>query len=629
MRGYAFIVSAGRRGGSETSGSVDRMCRLCPKCGKPWPSAVASCSEDGADLTNAPLLENIHVAETFMLPIGPRGPRSGESSTTQYNDTAPDADPFESETRLKIDEVGSSAEPTDEDIDHLTRVASHRPSVADSAPSFGSSSDPPTRFLRGIDEHIELPNGSVVDDYEIDARLGEGSMGIVYRGRHAKLGRRAAIKVIAPAMGADPQALARFEREARALASLHHPNIVDVYAFGTLPDGRSYFAMEYLAGQPLDEALEDGRMPVDEALDVLEQIARALESAHAQGIVHRDLKPSNIFLVRVPHEPRPIAKLLDWGLAKSAVADGVERTASDAMIGTALYLSPEQARGPDVDGRTDIYALGCVAYELVLGRHPFHRARTNVAAIAAHLTEPPPQPRSIWPDIPAALDLLLSSMLAKDPSYRPTLAQVRSVVAGARSQVAAGRTILAGTVPVTRPVLYARARTMALVALALFAGILIGTRRLGHGPSNGALFPMPPVERATNFGDHETSAPVLPTHVPALTPVLDAGVTVARVPAVSAPKPARARPPVDIPRPAIDAAVADQSTPEIETDVQPKPDAATPTSSRETTSKSKNVRPSEPLVDKATPEPASHPTIRSSGRDDTINPFAKQGSATR
>jgi serine/threonine-protein kinase len=597
----------------------------CPQCGTTSRVDLVMCPACGAHLgadTGQTVLDDVHARETFLL-----GAREAPASASP-TDTIPEVLPADP-TRIVISapvatELPSFAESTDE-VDGVTVYKPREPRVGDAPREFGSSSDPPTRFLSNHHKHIELPSGSVVDDYEIEGKLGEGAMGVVYGARHAKLGRRVAIKVIAPTMGSDPQALARFEREARALASLCHPGIVDVYAFGTLADGRSYFAMEHLTGLPLDEALERARVPLDEALDVLDQIARALESAHAQGIVHRDLKPSNIFLVRAPHERRAIVKLLDWGLAKSAIADGVERTASDAMIGTALYLSPEQARSPNVDGRTDVYALGCVAYELVLGQHPFQEARTNVAAIAAHLTEPPPQPRSIWPEIPAALDLLLYSMLAKDPSYRPTLAQVRSVVASVRTLTTAGRLMNAAVVP-PRPTLRARAWTVALVALALLVGITIGTCRLGHRSNDGDVFQTSPVERVLNpRGGRETPALDVPEpRVTVLVPVPDAGVTTARAPAPSAAKPARAKP--DIP-PTIDAAVAEQASPEIEIDVGTKPDATIRSSAGETTSKSKVIKSSQTPVGIGPPKPASQPT-RPLGRDDTINPFAK-GSAAR
>ena len=497
------------------------------------------CRACGAELGGETVLDDVHSVETVLLAA--RGP----SAPQQHADTRPDAEAFRSEPPTTLKAPNESAppafpKPADDETGQVTGQLLRGSGVADSSP-FGSS-DPPTRYLRGVDQHIELPSGSVVDDYEIDARLGEGAMGVVYGARHVKLGRRVAIKVVAPSIGADPQALARFEREARALAALHHPNIVDVYAFGTLPDGRSYFVMEYLDGIALDERLDRGRMALDESLDIIGQTARALEAAHAQGIVHRDLKPSNIYLVSLPREQRSVVKLIDFGLVQLSVADGVEKTASGAVIGTALYISPEQVRSPNVDGRTDIYALGVVAYELILGRHPFPEARTPVAAIAAHLTELPPQPRTIWPGIPAALDLLLYSMLAKDPAYRPSLAQVRNVIASGRSSTTA-LARRAATVSVKRGVLHARLWTLALVVLALVVGIAIGESAIGGEKRGDAT---------------TTAAPTGPTVTPIVVPapprpstaavpaaVLDAGAGPQVIPA------AIERPVVrSIPRPA-------------------------------------------------------------------------------
>ena len=370
---------------------------LCAECGRTWPIETSLCPSCGAELSG----------ETGAATSLGNTARKGTSRT--------------------------NAAHTDTELEPKTSVVPRSRSSQDPYATAGSSSDPPTKFLRGVEQHIELPAGCLIDDYEIVSRLGAGAMGVVYCAQHTKLDRQVALKVIAPSMGDDPRALARFAREAKALASLKHPNIVDVYAFGTLPDERSYFAMEFLSGSTLDEKLARGRVPFHEALDVLDQMSRGLDAAHAQGIVHRDLKPSNTFLQQLRGEQLAVVKLLDFGLVQIADADGAEKTSSDAVIGTALYLSPEQARSPNVDGRTDIYALGVVAYELVLGQHPFPDARTATAALAAHLTETPPQPRTIWPEIPAALDLLMYSMLAKDPSYRPTLAQIRKVIASVRS----------------------------------------------------------------------------------------------------------------------------------------------------------------------------------------------------
>ncbi len=358
-------------------------------------------------------------------------------------------------------------------------------SVAEPAmPRETQPSDPPTTLVRR-DSFRELPPGSVVGEtYEIDARLGAGAMGEVYAARHMKLGKRVAVKVIRQRLSEDAAAIERFAREARTLAQIQHPAIVAVEHVGELVDGRAYFVMEYLRGESLFERLARGRVPLAEALRVLDQMARGLEAAHAEGITHRDLKPENTFLVHLPSEP-PIVKLVDFGLAKLAdsarerVDCHAESTGSGVTIGTPMYMSPEQARGPDVDHRTDIYALGCVAYELLLGVPPFPHARTAPELYAAHLHESPPLPRSIWPEIPPQLDLALFAMLAKDPEHRPTLAQVRAVIAAARTSTPSqgAATELVGPRP-SRP--RARSLTAAAVALVALAALAIG---VAVGPS--------------------------------------------------------------------------------------------------------------------------------------------------
>jgi len=610
----------------------------CPRCGTTSPVDMMSCPACGAELggeTVLDALDNVHGLQTVLF--GARG----ASAATSQTETAPDGQAFPSEPPTKAvasttseppideptDDEPTDDEPTDDEIGLVTAEVPPKPSAAAPAPAGGSSSDPPTRFVRRFEQHIDLPSGSVVGDFEVDGKIGEGAMGVVYSARHVQLGRRLALKVIAPAMGSDPQALARFEREARALASLHHPNVVDVYAFGTLPDGRSYFAMEHLVGETLDERLERGRVPFDEALDVLDQMARALEAAHAQGIVHRDLKPSNTFLVRIPREPRAVVKLVDFGLAKSAVADGTERTASDAVIGTAAYISPEQCRGPNVDGRTDIYAFGCVAYELILGRHPFPDARTNVAAIAAHLTERPPQPRAIWPGIPAALDLLLFSMVAKDPNYRPTLTQVRSVVASVRSAVT-GRATRAATMSARRGALRARVWTVALVAFALFVGAVIGTRVLGGRASRGAASPTAPAGEATNLGSAQHVPIVVlpkPKSTMVVTPVPAIGAGRASAPAVNSTKSTTPRRPTA-------ATTTDAAKP----DKNARPALVDVGSALNVDSSSEREAPAQPEVAKpqVSPTVVDKPAVRAAPprppkRDDTINPFGKRGSAAR
>jgi serine/threonine-protein kinase len=538
---------------------------LCAECGRTWPIETVSCPSCGTDLGGATVIDD---------------PRPS-------GDTPPSA--------------------------AVSRVRAPAHSV-------GRSSDPPTRFLRGIDEHIDLPPGSVVDDeYEIEAKLGEGAMGVVYRAHHTKLARRVAIKVIAPSMGADPQALGRFEREAKVLASLHHPNIVAVYSFGELRDARTYFTMELLSGSTLYERLQHGRVPIDEALVIFDQMAAALEAAHATGIVHRDLKPENTFLHHAANEPRAVVKIVDWGLARLAVPDDVERTASGAVIGTSLYISPEQARGPNVDRRTDVYALGVIGYELILGQHPFPHATTSTAAIAAHLTEEPPQPRTIWPEVPAELDALLPAMLAKNPNYRPTLIEVREVIAGVRSGVSPH--MRAATAPVARGTRRTRAWLGALVTLALIVGIVIGARVLGGTSNRDASRSANTNPATTADAANVIATPKADLEVPDAVPTIDAG----SITSVADDAPA-------------DAAVAD----------------TTPSRSRSRDARRATVTGGESPIDAGSPEPP--PVVESTAntpvappklpgtekppqryvpptpppidRDGTINPF-KRGSAAR
>jgi serine/threonine-protein kinase len=258
-------------------------------------------------------------------------------------------------------------------------------------------------------------------------------MGAVYGAHHERLGRRAAIKVISPSLSRDRDAIERFEQEAKALARISHPNIVGVLNVGTLPgDGRAYFVMEWLDGESLQARLDRGAIGLGPALYILDQIARGLEAAHAAGIVHRDLKPDNVWLQHVADEPRPIVKILDWGLAKLLQHQRTEHTAVNVMFGTAAYMSPEQCRSArDVGPATDVYALSCIGYQLLCGRLPF--PYDNAAElVAAHLNEDPPRPLSLNPSIDPTLDTLLAAMVAKVLVQRPTLSRVRSVIASAR-----------------------------------------------------------------------------------------------------------------------------------------------------------------------------------------------------
>jgi eukaryotic-like serine/threonine-protein kinase len=276
--------------------------------------------------------------------------------------------------------------------------------------------------------------GETVGSYRIVGKLGEGGMGAVYVAHHALLGRKAAIKVLLPALSRQPEVVERFFNEARAVTSMSDPGIVQIFDFGYHTDGSAFIVMELLEGEPLDRRLaRRGRLPVVEALRIGRQVAISLATAHSRGIVHRDLKPENVFLVRdseVAHGER--AKLLDFGIAKLSGEGNISKTGTGALLGTPTYMSPEQCRGAgEVDHRSDIYALGCLLFHLLTGAPPFLGEGIG-DVIAAHLREPAPSPASRVAGVPAALDALVRRCLAKAAGDRPAS---MSELAGAIDQL--------------------------------------------------------------------------------------------------------------------------------------------------------------------------------------------------
>src|SRR4051812_6781617 len=259
-----------------------------------------------------------------------------------------------------------------------------------------------------------------VGEYRVLRKIGEGGMGSVYSAVQPVIGKRVAIKVLAPHIAAHPELVRRFVDEARAVNKIGHPNIIDIFSFGWLPDRRHYFAMEFLDGQSLSERMKRGPFQPDEARRVLRQICQALEAAHRQGIVHRDLKPDNIWIVQ-PQHGDSYAKLLDFGIAKLiGDADEGQRTQTGIVMGTPAYMSPEQCRGVNVDKGTDIYALGMILYEMFAGRLPFQGSFAEL--ITAHLMTVPDPPSRHRP-LPQALEQLIMSCIEKDPAHRPQSAE--------------------------------------------------------------------------------------------------------------------------------------------------------------------------------------------------------------
>ena len=278
----------------------------------------------------------------------------------------------------------------------------------------------------------DIEPGSMVGEYRVEGLLGKGAMGTVYAAIHPLIAKRAAIKILHPELSVNADAVERFVQEARAVNQIGHPNIVDIFAFGQMEDGRSFFAMEWLRGESLHTRLARSPLPVVDAIAILETISLALEAAHEAGIVHRDLKPDNIFLVETRAE-QPQVKLLDFGIAKLLNTDlgRTDRTQTGNLLGTPAYISPEQARGSNVDHRTDISAFGAVAYELFTGSLPFP-ADNLVDMIAKQLFEPPPSAARLCADVTPALDELIRSMLAKQPDDRPSLATARQELRNCR-----------------------------------------------------------------------------------------------------------------------------------------------------------------------------------------------------
>jgi eukaryotic-like serine/threonine-protein kinase len=292
---------------------------------------------------------------------------------------------------------------------------------------------------------ISATGSIVADRYRLIRKVGEGAMGEVYEAEHLHLQRRVAVKLLQRKISSDPEVRARFQREARSTTGLGHPNVVDTIDFGFAADGQPFLVMEWLDGENLDARISRGLLDVTTALDIAQQACAGLAAAHARGIVHRDLKPANLFLTR-DHRNALLVKVLDFGIAKLRLHE-TKLTATGVLIGTPSYMAPEQAEGSAVDARTDVYALGVILYEMLIGAVPFD-GDTPLSVLHQHTSRPPPSLLARAPEraISEQLDAIVMRCLAKRPDDRfATMHELAAAIAAAGGATARSASGVAST----------------------------------------------------------------------------------------------------------------------------------------------------------------------------------------
>jgi serine/threonine protein kinase len=296
-------------------------------------------------------------------------------------------------------------------------------------PSCGVEYDARTRFcpddgsvLRAKGVTDDLIGEVIADRYHVLKKIGQGGMGQVYLAEHVRMGRRCAIKVMNRSLSQDTGAVSRFAREAANASRINDPNVAHIYDFGESKEHGIYLAMEYVEGEVLSRILERERMlPVERSIRIAVQVTRALAAAHKEGVVHRDLTPNNIVVGDAGGET-DLVKVVDFGIAKAMQDSGDSLTRTGFVVGTPRYMSPEQLLADPVDGRSDLYSLGCIMFEMLVGTHPFV-GPDGSHQTSKRLSEPPPHPRERNPTIPPALDAVVVKVLARNPAERFASAQ--------------------------------------------------------------------------------------------------------------------------------------------------------------------------------------------------------------
>ena len=288
--------------------------------------------------------------------------------------------------------------------------------------------------------------GTVVSGYRIESVLGSGGMGTVYLAEDPVLPRRVALKVLSAELSADPAFRARFQREADLAATLDHPNVVTVYSRGESESGQLWIAMQYVAGSDAQQECEAGRMSPTRAVRIVGEVAKALDFAHKRDLVHRDVKPANFLLT----EGDERILLADFGIARS-LDDAAGLTGTGTVMATVAYAAPETLSGGDVDGRADVYALGCSLYRMLTGQTPYAGSGGVPAVLAAHLYAPPPKVTDVAPGLPAAWDAVIATAMAKEPDGRYPTAGSLAAAASAVLDGSGGTAEWTATEPPTAP----------------------------------------------------------------------------------------------------------------------------------------------------------------------------------